>query len=181
MAAPIKLNLYYSFPIHSKFNLVLNGGVGLYHARMSQSYDWQRRYSSDESGYGADVNVVGNYNFNVSGRTTGYHCGVGLEYKFNDRFSMMAEGQWRFAKIHSLEGTGNRTTRLSYVSGGDIISSTSDSQEGYLYHYIYDLYGYEELEVFENPDDVSGISEVRKATLDLGGFTFKIGLKIGLF
>ena len=41
--------------------------------------------------------------------------------------------------------------------------------------------GYEELGVFENPDDVSGISEVRKATLDLGGLTVKIGLKIGLF
>jgi hypothetical protein len=37
------------------------------------------------------------------------------------------------------------------------------------------------LAVYSDPDSVTGISDVRKATLDLDGFTFKIGLKIGLF
>jgi hypothetical protein len=176
MAAPVKLNLYYSFPIHSNFNLVLNGGIGLYHARMTQTYNWLRRYLD-----GTDV--IGNYHFDVTGNTAGYHCGVVLEYKLNDRFSMMAESQWTFAKIKSLKGSANYLNN-EYDEIGDTISSESSSEDGYLYHYLVDLYSYyrEELAVYSDPstivDEVSGL---RKAFLDLSGFTFKIGLRIRLF
>jgi len=179
MASPIKLNLYYSIPVHSKVNLILNGGAGLYHARMSQNYDWQRRHHdlTEEGNY----DVGGNYHFDVSGRAVGCHFGVALEYKVNDRFSMMAEGQWTFAKIKSLKGSCEYASVTSYVyGGGDIISSESYSYEGDLYHYI-NTYGYETLGVNSDPDNLAEMSEVRKATLDLGGLTVKIGLKIGLF
>jgi hypothetical protein len=181
MAAPIKFNLYYSFPFGSKFHLILNGGVGLYHGRMAQTYNSQRRYL-DTSGYGADTDVIGNYHFDVSGHAAGFHCGVALEYEFNDRFSITAEGQWRFAKIKSLKGSSEYATRTSNVYGGDITSSDSDSQHGYLYHYIVDLYGWEELAVYSDPSIAGdGVSGLRKAFLDLSGFTFRIGLRIGLF
>ncbi len=181
MEAPIKLNLYYCFPIRSKLNLVLNGGVGLYRARMAQTYNWQRRYL-DTSQYGVDTDVIGNYHYDVSGHAIGLHCGVGLEYEFNDRFSIMAESQWRFAKLKSLKGSSEYATQTSNVYGGDITSSDSDSQTGYLYHYVVDLYGYEELAVYSDPSLAGGgVSGLRKASLDLGGFAFKIGLRIRLF
>jgi hypothetical protein len=177
---PINLNLYYSFPVFSRVNLILNGGVGLYHARMSQTHNWQRRYL-DYSEYGADTDVVGNYHYDVSGHTTGFHCGAALEYKFDDRFSMLAEGLWTFAKIRSLYGGSEYASETSLVYGGDITSSNSSSEDGFLYHYIENAFGWEQLTFFSDPDSVTGISELRKATLDLGGFTLKIGLKIGLF
>lgn len=178
VAAPIKFSLYYSLPIFLNVKLVINGGVGLYHARMTQTYEWLHRYLNDTQN-------VGNYHFDVTGYEAGYHFGLGLEYKLNDRFSLMAEGRWRFAKIKSLKGSSALYSKLFYVQGDDFISSESDSQSGYLYHYLVaDFAGFqqEELGVYADPttiaDEVTGL---RKAFLDLSGFTFRIGLRIGLF
>jgi hypothetical protein len=176
--APIKFNLYYSLPVFSKVDLAISSGIGLYNARMLQNMHWLYRYLDD-------TDTVGSYVFNVTGKTMGYHCGVVLEYKFDDRFSMLAEAQLRFAKIKSLKGSGTYAERRCYVAGGNIISEESDTQEGYLYHYYEDMYGVyfmEALQVFSDPSAIEAyVTELRKATLDLNGFTFKIGLKIGLF
>jgi len=176
--APIKFNLYYSLPVFSKVDLAISSGIGLYNARMLQNMHWLYRYLND-------TDTIGSYVFNVTGKTMGYHCGVVLEYKFDDRFSMLAEAQLRFAKIKSLKGSGTYTEQRRYVAGHEIISEESDTQEGYLYHYYEDMYGVyfmEALQVFSDPSAIEAyVTELRKATLDLNGFTFKIGLKIGLF
>ncbi len=178
VAAPLKFNLYYSLPVFSRLNIIANGGIGIYHARMAQTYDWLRRYLDDTQN-------IGSNHFDVTGYRAGYHCGLGLEYKLNDRFSLMAEGQWRFAKIESLKGNSDLRDRLMYVQGENTISSTSDSQSGYLYHYLVaDFAGFqqEELGVYADPSTIAnGVTGLRKAFLDLSGFTFNIGLRIGLF
>lgn len=177
-AAPVKFSLYYSLPIFSNVKLVINGGVSLYHARMTQTYEWLHRYLDDTQN-------VGSYHFDVTGNKAGYHCGLGLEYKLNDRFSLMAESQWRFAKIKSLKGSSDLYSKLFYVQGDNFISSESDSQSGYLYHYLVaDFAGFqqEELGVYADPSTIANeVSGLRKAFLDLSGFTFRIGLRIGLF
>lgn len=176
--APVKLNLYYSLPVFSKVDLAISSGIGLYNARMLQNIHWLYRYLDD-------TDTIGSYVFDVTGKAMGYHCGVVLAYKFDDRFSMLAETQLRFAKVQSLKGSGTFSEQSSYVYGGNIISEESDTQEGYLYHYYQDMYGVylmETLKVLSDPSAIEAyVTELRKATLDLNGFTFKIGLKIGLF
>jgi hypothetical protein len=176
VAVPVKFNLFYSLPIFSKLNLVVNGGIGLYHARMTQIYEYL--YFDNPA-----TETTGSYQFDVSGNKTGYHCGFALEYRLNNRVSMMAESQWRFAKIKSLKGSSDLT--LESYESNQLISSESDSQDGYLYHYIVtDAYGFyhEELGVYADPSTIEDeVSDLRKAFLDLSGFTFKIGLRIRLF
>jgi len=176
IAAPIRLDLHYAFPINHEISFIVNGGIGLYHASMKENNNWLARTMGDTV-------IVGNYEYNVAGHTTGYHCGFALEYKFNDRFSMIAEGQWRFAKIKSLRGTGTGVNN-EYENEWYLVSSESTNEEGYLYYFIYtgSSYPYCELEVLSDPSSIEDqVTGLRKASLNLNGFAFRIGLKIGLF
>ncbi len=181
VSAPIKFNLYYSLPIISNVNLLINGGIGYYHARIEQTEQWQFRYLLDNSALGQ------NY-FNVTGRRIGYHCGLALEYKFNGRFSMTIESQWRFARIKSFKGS-QLLTNESFDEYGNLILSESNTMEGILYHYMGDdlmvpNVRHEKLLLEDIAPPWYGVdnpSDIRKAFVDLSGFTFKIGLKIGLF
>jgi hypothetical protein len=179
-SAPLKLNLYYSLPIMSKFNLVMNGGIGYYHARMTQNHVWQFRYPYNSASIGSTY-------IDVTGQTIGYHCGLALEYKISDRFSIMAESQWRMAKIRTLKGSSYTEQEL-YDSDHNLVDTINISVEGILYHYVgFDPWTgipREKLKVSEIDPPWAGSdepSDIRKAILDLSGFTFKIGLKIGLF
>lgn len=181
VSAPVKLNLYYSIPIVSKLDLVVNGGIGYYHARITQMNQWQFRFPADDSAVGYD-------SYDVSGKCLGYHGGLALEYKFNSRFSMSMESQWRATKIRTFKGSIS-TYADSYDSSGNYLNSVSASLDGILFHYMGDSlripYQRHEKMIVENFDPpwygIDIPSDIRHAFLDLGGFTFKIGLKIGLF
>lgn len=172
-AAPIRLNLYYSLPIRSRLNLLINGGVGYYHARLTQTDQYRTQYFDYSS------SLTYHY-FNVTGNGIGVQCGLALEYKIGERFSMIAEGVWRLAKIRSLKGAGTNESS-TYDENGDIYSSSSDSIDGQLYHFTHDGASVA-LAVLEAPPEIfiDG-ADCGKASLNLGGFTFKIGLRIGLF
>jgi len=179
ISAPLKLNLYYSFPVHSRAHLIINGGIGRYQARIIRTEQAQEVFSDGSSYLGSMV-------INVRGKTIGYHCGLALEYRINERLTFMAESQWQFAKIKSLDGN-LALSDYEYDASGNVISSGNDSWDGILYHYMgYDSYFgtlTEKLVIseFYPWDGIDFPSEERKAFLDLSGFTFKIGLKIGLF
>lgn len=180
VSAPVKLNLYRSFPIISRINVAINGGIGYYQARMTQTHITYEHNPSD----GEWLKSV---YWDVSGRRVGLHCGFALEYKFNDRFSMMAESQWRFAKVNSLEGTIHYTTQV-FDEYGNLGYTFEGSDEGPLYHFYEEdmLLGVvtEKLHVTSLAPPWQGIGspdKIRKAFLDLSGYKFKIGLRIRLF
>ncbi len=179
-SAPVKLNLYYSFPIMSKFNIVINGGAGFYHARMTQNHISYFRWPLSSSSLGYD-------SFDVSGKAIGCHCSLALEYKINDRFSLLAESSWRLAKIRTLRGS-YQLYYQEFNSDGSLYNSGNYATEGILYHYkgFDDITGtpHEKMMVNDEPPPWGGIDtpwDGRKAFLDLSGFTVRIGLKIGLF
>jgi len=178
-SAPIKLNLYYSHPLAPELNLLFHGGLGYYRARMIYDRQWNILTVTGATFVGESLS-------NVSGHSLGFHIGAGLEYRLNHRFSLLFDTEWRLAKIRSLKGNMLITSHV-YDAEGNLLSSGSSSGEGSLYHLIeedsYTGVRSEQLYVFEAPPDI-GIgfpSDIRKAFLDLSGFTFKIGLKIGLF
>ncbi len=179
VSAPIELNLHYSFPVFFGFKLVASGGIGRCRARMTQTQEWQ--WHDPDGSYD-----IASETFDVRGKTTGYHCGLALEYKINDRLVLLAESRWQFAKIRSLDGS-TVLANCEYDALGNLISSDSVSWRGSLYHYIGtdDITGrrMERLVVSQwYPwDGIDFPTDERKSFLDLNAFTFKIGLKIGLF
>jgi hypothetical protein len=180
VSAPIRINLYRSFPIVPNIKVVINGGFGNYQTRMTHT----RITNMHLPPAGQSLLTL---HWEVSGRQVGTHCGFALEYKFNDRFSMIAESQWRFAKVNSLEGIINSTLE-TFDEYGNLGYSFEASDEGPLYHYYGedDLLGVviEKLLVTSLEPPWNGIDspyDIRKAFLDLSGYTFKIGLRIKMF
>ena len=180
---PIKLGFYYSLPPISGLHLVLNAGAGYYRAKMLYGTLDQYLYSSGM--------YLLSYNDYVKGRHIGFHCGFALEYKLSNRLSILAESQWRFAKIATLTGYGDVWEQY-YDAEGNLVSSnaTTTGSTRILYHYIGADYvtgtRHEKLIMIDSSSEppfstLDDGSDFRKATLDLSGFTVKIGLKIGLF
>lgn len=181
VSAPLRLNLCYAVPIISKVNLTVHGGIGYYSARIEETWSYVFRMPDNSS-------LIGKTFTNVSGKQMGCHGGIALEYILNKRVSLVMAGDWRLAKIESFEG--------SYLSHGDtfdgngVITDTLDAyMEGDFIHYIGDAdyiwnVRHEKIKIFSGEPPYYGVdspSSGRKAFLDLSGFTFRIGLKIGLF
>ena len=180
MSAPLMASLYKTFSILPRTKVALTGGIGFYRASLAQTQLWNFRLPTDATD-------LTSFYFDVSGRRTGFHGGVAFEYEFNNRFSILAEGLWRSAKIERL--TGSRSAReQAWDSMGNLLFAVGDSEEGPLYHYIGEdlLTGelHEWLLVNDFPPPWYGPDfprDIREAFLDLSGFTFKIGLRIKLF
>lgn len=180
MSAPLMVSLYRTFSILPKTKVFLMGGIGFYRAQLTQMQQWNFRLPTDATD-------LTSFYFDVSGRRTGFHGGLAFEYEFNDRFSILAEGLWRSARIEHL--TGSRSTQAqAWDSLGNLLFVAGDSEEGPLYHYLGEdlLTGqlHEWLLVNDFPPPWYGPDfprDIREAFLDLSGFTFKIGLRIKLF
>ncbi|MDI6697860.1 MAG: hypothetical protein QME85_02840 [Candidatus Saccharicenans sp.] len=179
VSMPIKLNVYRSFSIHPQLNLSINGGLGYYRARLRQSFTNELRLPLDSH----DIEIN---DFDVSGRRIGVHCGGGLEYKFNDRFFLLVEGQFNFSRVKHFSGMGSMSYQV-FDEQGNFDGSYDESFEGILYHYIGEDFSVgiprEKLVVSESPP-ILGFdfpSDVREAFLDLRGFALRFGLKIRLF
>lgn len=180
ISPPFMLTLYKSVNLKRNIRASVDGGIGLYRAQMTQAHLYQIRGPEN------DVSLTTKY-FDVKGKRLGYHLGVALEYRFNKRFSLITEGQWRFAKITTFKGIWT-SEAMEYDAYGDLIYVLSNSREGILYHYFgEDLHNGEVIEkllVSDFPPPWFGIDmpyDPRNAFLDMGGFTLKIGLRIGLF
>ncbi len=87
-AIPVRLGVCYSLPVSSRIRIFLNGGVGYYFAKWSESIDWMASTIDQEA--------------KASG--IGFHGGLGFEFKLVSRFALVLEGQGRYAKIGEFKG-----------------------------------------------------------------------------
>lgn len=179
ISAPVRISLYYARRILPAVKIAAGAGLGLYHARMIQNQQWQFRFPMDTT-------ALGYYLFDVSGTKVGFHGEFTLEYAFNDRFSIIAGGLWKFVKIDALKGH-LVTASDEFDAEGNLVDSQMNTAEGTLYHYLqYDSrlgVRRERMSIHESWPEIGlgSPSDIRQAFLDLSGFTFTIGIKIGLF
>ena len=95
-AIPVRLGVYYSFPISSWGRFFLNGGLGYYFAKWSESIDW----------------IASTLDQEAKGSGIGFHGAVGFELKLVSHFAFILEGQGRYVKIGSFEGK-----KLNFIEG----------------------------------------------------------------
>lgn len=169
---PIRLSAYYTLPLILRLRISVGGGVGIYTARISQLLrfdeispmgipDW---HSWDQEA--------------KRNRALGFHGNIVLEYFLSDRLALVAEFQYRHIKISSFKGTAKH----------DNLHGEKYERRGTLYyfrtegHYIGSIYSTLEIwpETPYYPFD-EWIDDVRKASLDLSGHSFRIGIRIRLF
>jgi len=172
VAMPVRLGICYMLPLSSKINITFNTGGGYYTAKVSEYWKLGRTYPSGDSGWTI------RYWETDSKRVFGFHGGIGLEYNLTKNFALVVEFQGRYVKLKDLKAIVQREGRYS---GG------IHEDKGTLYYFnMWDVgigTRYDDLEVWEEPPEISiwDIQDVRKAVLDLSGYSMRIGLRIRLF
>jgi opacity protein-like surface antigen len=152
-AIPVRLGVYYYLPLSSRIRFFLNGGAGYYFAKWSENY--RNEFNSNVFTRDQKAKASG----------IGFHGGVGFELKLVPHIVFIFEGQGRYVKIGSFKGerdSAGRETTLYYWE--QQIFANLD------WYPKVDLWPYEPFGVH--------IRNVREATVDFSGFTFRAGIKI---
>lgn len=163
-ALPIKLSVFYFFPVTPGLNLYLNGGLGCYFGNMSYSIYMDEEILDFSSSSQADGNV--------EDRGIGYHGGLGLEMKLADTVVVFLDVGGRHVKFNNWKGKES-----SFNSEG-----LRESRSGTLWYYEtfepdFQKY-YSDLSLSENQPEVSGIQNVRKLEVNLSGLSLRLGVRI---
>ncbi len=152
-AYPVIASAYLFFPVGSKLNFYLRAGAGFLYAKfvgregLKKEEETKFFYSLFET---------------ASARRPAYVGGLGLSYNFDSAFGFFAEAAVRSGKADGFSGVDNlqRPGRLySYEE------------------YISDL-GFWQAKVHVLPEVPAGVNfrEVREASVDLGGYSARVGL-----
>jgi hypothetical protein len=170
VAPPVLWSVYFGLLTSSRLNLQLCVGSGLYPAKISEYYRLEVFPPGFESAWGA------RYWESKYCSAVGVHGGIELDYHLTKAWSLVLETQMRYAQISDFSGT-------QYREGE---SGITDRESGSIYYYtrleFYTGNRYADIEVMEPPGN--GIElprDIRKAALDLSGFSFRIGIKLKLF
>lgn len=172
---PVKLGMYYNFPIISRINVFSTAGIGYYSASISNYRKFHKIVSPPGESYWMSEYWKTDYKANL-----GFHGGIGMEYSLTKNIGLVLEVQGRYVKIKNLKG---------FIQSEDSHSIGRISKRtGYLWSYkisAWDFGSYYNLDIDEEPPWGSipeiSISEVRKAIIDLSGFSLRAGIRIKLF
>lgn len=168
---PIRLSAYYNLSFIPRTNISIGGGVGLYPAKISQHLRFDIAYPIGGSAwYTWDQEAKQNF-------ALGFHGNVAFEYQLNHKLALVAEFQYRLSKISGFKGTLKR----------DSIHAEKSEKSGTLFYYTEWNYfigiRLPTLEIWpESPNDpYKWINDVRKASLDVSGYSMRIGINIRIF
>ncbi len=171
---PVRLSIYYTILSHPKINFSVGGGFGFYPAKVAQ---FLKIYIIDPAGFpsGSEEYWVTKRNFSL-----GFHGNVVLEYYFTRRLALAAELQQRFVKIRGLKGI---------LKSNSIPPQFYYEESGTLYYFtewdllIIEWARHARLTVWSKiwEGSVTERHDIRKAVLDLSGYSFRIGIRIRLF
>jgi opacity protein-like surface antigen len=154
-AYPVIASGYLFFPFGQKFNLYLRAGAGLVFAK----FVGREGLKEPE-----EANFYYTLFETAKAQRTAYLGGLGLSYNFDDAFGFFIEAAARSGEVDGFTGEDNL------------------QQPGGLYsyeEYISDL-GYWQYKIHVLPEAPAGdnFREVRDASIDLGGYSVRLGLTI---
>jgi hypothetical protein len=167
-AMPITLNLHYLIPLSSKLKVSISAGAGYYLTTLKYNY-------ASEFGVGAQRGTE-TYAFQAKKGAIGCQGGLGLEFALSSRLAIVFNALGRYASIGPFEnGTWSDSRSGSF---GELSTSGSDDAF-WIYDWLQNGKTYSRL-AFQNtaPTGMQGMSNVRKANIDLTGFAATLGLKI---
>ncbi len=171
---PVKLGAYFNFLYTAKLKVFSTLGIGYYSASISE-------YKKIE-----EVNLIGdsywmwqNWEINHKGSLS-FHGGLGMEYCLTKNLALVVEAQGRYVKIKNLKGSmqGEHKYREGVIS----------KKKGTLYYFEWRYVGpwyapHSDFAILEKLPEYGwdNIDIRRKASIDLSGFSLRVGIDIKLF
>ncbi len=159
---PITLNGYYNFPVASKINAYVKGGVGYYFG----TFDYQIR--QEDTLLGVTVWEENEGSANDSG--LGFQGGLGLEYSLSDSVALVLEGAGRYVSLKNWDVEDVKRTALGTDTSRGTFWYVEQYDEGLGQHYP-------SLDISEEEPTDPDYRNVRKLEIDLSGIVFKLGVK----
>jgi len=163
-AIPIKISVYYFYPVASKMNVFLNGGIGYYFGKITLSLEEDIVSTSI-----VDVWQV----FKVKDNGIGFHGGIGFEYNIVQNIAFFVEGAGRYAKLKDWKGE---------VTYKDWLDQLTEKRSGTFWYYEFERYGkyYPNVDIKEDKPTDPHFKNLRKFECNLSGLSLKVGIRIKL-
>jgi len=171
VSPPMKLSAYFALPLSARLQCLLGGGMGFYPSKISIVQRVHESYPVGSDSWGIAFQDA-RQNFGL-----GFHGNIALEYSLAKRVALVGEIQGRFVEIRNLRGTLKLTDNAGdhYEKPGTLYYCTIyDPVIGTRHVYV---------GIMEKPPEI-GIGEIkdmRKASLNLSGYSIKIGINMRLF
>lgn len=102
-----------------------------------------------------------------------FRGGVGIEFKVSDRIALFAESSGRLVKFSNWEGNETESAPYNTDKSGPVRLVDE------LYTDLSTVNYYPALSYGEKPSDSDVIKNVRRFSVDISGFAFQIGIRIG--
>jgi len=168
---PLKLGMHYTLPALSKVNFFFDMGICYYKGKASL---WKQHFSPEYAGY--FIIYTKEEKFDLEANDIGFYGGIGIEFSIANNLALVLEVQGRYARL-SLSGKKIYSVweRPWVVEEGDLYTGERDLlDEGY---------GEQCPDLIISRFRPSGdeFQNIRRAVLDLGGFSIKVGIRIKLF
>lgn len=177
---PIKFNVYYSPFKGSIFRISINGGIGLYPARIKDVFTFAITHVSGSTALTIrETDAQPEY-------PLGFHGGLELELDLFRGLSLVVEAQVRRVNFENFRGRQQVST-WGWSPTGELWQSSKWVEAGaYYYCTEEDLHigaRYADLWIWDEMPDVSigFIDDIRRVRLDLSRFAIRAGLRIRLF
>jgi len=167
---PVRLGIYYILPYGSKASFFFNAAIGYYSGKIS---DYLKHEVTVPFG---GCSWISRYNETERKSSLGFHSGFGVEYSLVRNLALVVEAQGRYVKIKGFKAVARYDNDLSLPS----------EVAGTLYYFTkWDLgigARYADLVVWDKPPEITIYSpeDIKKAILDLSGFSLRFGLRIKL-
>ncbi len=158
---PLTLSAYYYIPLSRKIEIFVKGGPGYYWSRID--YELLLTALGDSVTTKADIHD----------RALGFQGGAGIEYKVSNRIALFAEGTGRLVKFSNWEGNETESAPYNTQKSGPVWLVDE------LYTGLSTVNYYTALSYGEKPSDSALIKNVRRFSVDISGFTFQMGIRVG--
>jgi len=170
-SSPLIFNFYYSINAGARRTVFVNAGIGHYSGKMSV-------YRSYEQFYPAGGVYVEKIDCKTQAKSSlGFHAGASLEYALLRNLALVIDMRGSFVRIRNFKGV------MDWENNFGLKYSTI----GFLYYFsMFDEWtglGHNQLEIWERPPDIDlrWPAGIRKARLELSGYSIRVGIKLGLF
>lgn len=155
---PLRVGMFFSFPIHRLFDITINAGPVLYFAKYSYTL-------------GSDRDNLDSLYQEATARQMGFQGGIGLEINLNQRAIFLIECYGRYAKISNFQGMARINDWELNISG--LVNDNISIEEGTLY--FLKRQTYPGLAILN--ENAVGYENIRYAVFDLSGFNIRAGIK----
>lgn len=163
-AIPIKISVYYFYPVASRMNVFLKGGIGYYFGKITLRLEEDIVSTST-------VDVW--QDFKVKDNGIGFHGGLGFEYNIVQNIAFFVEGEGRYAKLKDWKGD------MTYK---DWLDQLTEKRSGTFWYYEFERYGkyYSDVDIREDKPTDSHFKNLRKFECNFSAFSLKVGIRIKL-